>query len=421
MRSRRGLRERRQWSVSAEDAQRRRRRRQADEPAVALLALPLLALCAPPAIRILFGAEFADATDALGALLPAAVAMAWWRALSAGLLRFGRAVQVNAMAFCALVVNVALNLVADRAPRDQRGRARVAGELHDGRAARRRGCSARASARASYCPALLPDVRTAPTRRPRARCPAAARRSRTKAADISSIRRDQAHVSASARHRARRPVVGGERQGPFERGKEVRAPGRAAVTTGRRWSARARPRPGSASTRRACPSPGTRRTSWAPSTPCTRSRRSGTMPTSKAAIGAGQLRWPSAPRMRTFGRLPEAAPTEHLQRAHEAPTSSRGARRRGVDQREVEVALDDRPRSRSPAARRPASACRSAAGRAAGSKSSMFTAGWSTAPRDRCGAAALGEAGQREDEIAGRREAPARSAASASGSRDALG
>jgi len=77
---------------------------------VALLALPVLAVAAPLTIHLVFGAAFAGATDALWALLPAAVAMAWWRALSAGLVRFGRPREVNAIALGALGANLVLNL-----------------------------------------------------------------------------------------------------------------------------------------------------------------------------------------------------------------------------------------------------------------------------------------------------------------------
>ena len=77
---------------------------------VALLALPLLAVAAPLVIPLGFGRAFAGATDALWALLPAAVAMAWWRALGAGLVRFGRPREVNAIALAALAANVALNV-----------------------------------------------------------------------------------------------------------------------------------------------------------------------------------------------------------------------------------------------------------------------------------------------------------------------
>ena len=78
---------------------------------LALLLLPVLAVLAPLTIHLVFGAAFAGATDALWALLPAAVAMAWWRALSAGLVRFGRPREVNAIALAALVANLVLNVV----------------------------------------------------------------------------------------------------------------------------------------------------------------------------------------------------------------------------------------------------------------------------------------------------------------------
>jgi O-antigen/teichoic acid export membrane protein len=77
---------------------------------VALLLLPVLAVAAPLTIHLVFGAAFVGATDALWALLPAAVAMAFWRALSAGLVRFGRPREVNAIALAALAANLVLNL-----------------------------------------------------------------------------------------------------------------------------------------------------------------------------------------------------------------------------------------------------------------------------------------------------------------------
>jgi O-antigen/teichoic acid export membrane protein len=78
---------------------------------LALLALPVLALAAPVAIDLFFGEAFLGATDAVWALLPAAAAMAWWRALSAGLVRFSRARTVNAVAAAALLLNLMLNLL----------------------------------------------------------------------------------------------------------------------------------------------------------------------------------------------------------------------------------------------------------------------------------------------------------------------
>jgi O-antigen/teichoic acid export membrane protein len=75
---------------------------------ISLLAVPVLMVAAPVAIAVLFGDAFAGATDALWALLPAAVAMGWWRALSPGLVRFGRPLAANAVALAALAVNVGL-------------------------------------------------------------------------------------------------------------------------------------------------------------------------------------------------------------------------------------------------------------------------------------------------------------------------
>jgi len=105
-----GARER-QWSASPDDALAATAAAARMGLLLALLVLPLLAVAAPVAIHLLFGAEYTDATDALWALLPAAVAMAWWRALSAGIVRFGRARTVNTVALVALVANVALNVV----------------------------------------------------------------------------------------------------------------------------------------------------------------------------------------------------------------------------------------------------------------------------------------------------------------------
>ena len=63
--------------------------------------------------------------------------MAWWRALSAGLVRFGRTPVVNAVAFAALVANVGLCVwLIPRLGIDGR-RARVAGQLRARGAARR--------------------------------------------------------------------------------------------------------------------------------------------------------------------------------------------------------------------------------------------------------------------------------------------
>ncbi|MGH2841821.1 MAG: lipopolysaccharide biosynthesis protein, partial [Solirubrobacteraceae bacterium] len=104
-----GARER-QWGTGAEDALAATASAARMSLLIALLALPVIAVAAPLAIPTLFGAQFADATDALWALLPAAVAMAWWRALGAGLVRFGRARTVNAVAFTALAANVGLNV-----------------------------------------------------------------------------------------------------------------------------------------------------------------------------------------------------------------------------------------------------------------------------------------------------------------------
>jgi O-antigen/teichoic acid export membrane protein len=105
-----GARER-QWSASADDALAATASAARMSLLLALLALPLLAIAAPPAIALLFGSAFSGAREALWALLPAAVAMAWWRALSAGLVRFGRARAVNAVAFAALTANVTLNVL----------------------------------------------------------------------------------------------------------------------------------------------------------------------------------------------------------------------------------------------------------------------------------------------------------------------
>jgi O-antigen/teichoic acid export membrane protein len=104
-----GARER-QWGTSDGDAAAMTAAAARMSALVALLALPVLAVAAPVAIHLVFGRAFAGATDALWALLPAAVAMAWWRALGAGLVRFGRPRVVNAIAMSALVANVVLNV-----------------------------------------------------------------------------------------------------------------------------------------------------------------------------------------------------------------------------------------------------------------------------------------------------------------------
>jgi O-antigen/teichoic acid export membrane protein len=104
-----GARER-QWGTSRDDAIAMTAASARMSLLVALLALPLLAVAAPLTIHLVFGAAFAGATDALWALLPAAVAMAFWRALSAGLVRFGRPREVNAIALGALAANLVLNL-----------------------------------------------------------------------------------------------------------------------------------------------------------------------------------------------------------------------------------------------------------------------------------------------------------------------
>lgn len=101
----------RQWSASADDALAATASAARMSLLLALLALPVLALAAPTAITLFFGAEFADARQALWVLLPAAVAMAWWRSLSAGLVRFGRVRGVHAIAFVALTANVTLNVL----------------------------------------------------------------------------------------------------------------------------------------------------------------------------------------------------------------------------------------------------------------------------------------------------------------------
>jgi len=75
---------------------------------VSLLVVPALAVGAPIVIAALFGAAFSGATDALWPLLAAAVAMAWWRALSGGLVRFVRPGAITAIALAALLVNVGL-------------------------------------------------------------------------------------------------------------------------------------------------------------------------------------------------------------------------------------------------------------------------------------------------------------------------
>ncbi len=104
-----GARER-QWSADTGESLRTTAAAARMSLLVALLALPILALAAPAAIDLLFGDDFADATDALWALLPAAAAMAWWRALSAGLVRFARTRTVNGIAAAALLLNIVLNL-----------------------------------------------------------------------------------------------------------------------------------------------------------------------------------------------------------------------------------------------------------------------------------------------------------------------
>ncbi len=102
-----GARER-QWGSDAGDALSATASAARMSLLLALLALPVLALAAPVAIGLFFGAPFAQATDALWPLLAAAVAMSWWRALSAGLVRFGRTRTVNAVALAALIANVGL-------------------------------------------------------------------------------------------------------------------------------------------------------------------------------------------------------------------------------------------------------------------------------------------------------------------------
>lgn len=104
-----GARER-QWSADPEQSRAATAAAARMSLLVAVLLVPPLALAAPVAIRVFFGEAFGDATDALWALLPASAAMAWWRALSAGLARFGRPATVNGVAFGALAVNLALNL-----------------------------------------------------------------------------------------------------------------------------------------------------------------------------------------------------------------------------------------------------------------------------------------------------------------------
>ena len=104
-----GARER-QWGPTEEDALHATAASARMSLLVGLVLLPVLSLLAPAAIHLFFGSPFADATEVLWALLPAAVAMAWWRALSGGLVRFGRPMQVNGVAFTALATNVALNV-----------------------------------------------------------------------------------------------------------------------------------------------------------------------------------------------------------------------------------------------------------------------------------------------------------------------
>ena len=104
-----GARER-QWGPTEEDALQATAASARMSLLVALVLLPVLSVLAPVAIHLFFGSPFADATKVLWALLPAAVAMAWWRALSGGLVRFGRPTRVNGVAFAALATNVALNV-----------------------------------------------------------------------------------------------------------------------------------------------------------------------------------------------------------------------------------------------------------------------------------------------------------------------
>jgi O-antigen/teichoic acid export membrane protein len=105
-----GARER-QWGMSADDSRATTAAAARMSLLMALLAAPVLAMAAPAAIRVLFGDAFAGATAALWGLLPAAAAMAWWRALSPALVRFGRPSTVNGVAFAALALNAALNLL----------------------------------------------------------------------------------------------------------------------------------------------------------------------------------------------------------------------------------------------------------------------------------------------------------------------
>ncbi len=104
-----GARER-QWSPREDDALAVTAAAARMSLLIAALALPPLAIGAPIAIGVLFGEAFGGATDALWALLPAVAAMAWWRALSAGLVRFGRRGSANLVALAALAANVALNV-----------------------------------------------------------------------------------------------------------------------------------------------------------------------------------------------------------------------------------------------------------------------------------------------------------------------
>lgn len=98
------------WGTSADDARTITAAAARVSLLLALVVLPFLALGAPVALRLFFGDEFAGATMALWGLLPAAAAMAWWRALSGALVRFGQPSAVNGVALAALAVNVGLNL-----------------------------------------------------------------------------------------------------------------------------------------------------------------------------------------------------------------------------------------------------------------------------------------------------------------------
>lgn len=70
-----------------------------------------IAASAPVAIPTLYGRNFADATVALWILLPAAAAMAVWRAISNALLRFGGTALHPSIAGACLAGNVAANAV----------------------------------------------------------------------------------------------------------------------------------------------------------------------------------------------------------------------------------------------------------------------------------------------------------------------